>query len=220
MFPVPPESITAVPLGVDERFRPLREGTGTEALGAWGLAPGGYGLCVSTLEPRKKVAELLAAWRLLPRALRDRFPLVLAGGRGWLDTGLRDSVERGVAEGWLRHLGFVAEDRLPELYAGAALFLYPSIYEGFGLPPVEAMASGVPVVVSDRSCLPEVCGDAPRYVDPDDREGFAEAIEHCLSDARWRAQAVRRGLERAAGFSWDRCIEGTAAVYRLAAAGA
>jgi glycosyltransferase involved in cell wall biosynthesis len=213
-FSIPADKISAVPLGVDERFRPLTELARTGALENWGLTAGSYGLCVSTLEPRKKVAELLSAWRRLPGPLRGGFPLVLAGGRGWLNDDLRHEVESAASEGWLRPMGFVDEALLPELYAGAGLFLYPSIYEGFGLPPLEAMASGVPVVVSNRSCLPEVCGDAARYVEPDDTDGFASAIEESFSDAQWRQETALRGLERARRFTWAGCVDGTVSVYR------
>jgi alpha-1,3-rhamnosyl/mannosyltransferase len=213
MFGVDPDLITAVPLGVDDRFRPRAAGE-AEAFKAWGIQAGRYGLCISTLEPRKKIFELLCAWRELPQPVRARFPLVLAGGSGWNNEALHREIARASAEGWLRHLGFVEERKLPALYAGAALFLYPSISEGFGLPPLEAMASGVPVLVSGGSCLPEVGGDAPRYVDPDDIAGFISAIEDSLTDGNWRSKAVHRGLERAAEFTWARCIDATEAVYR------
>jgi glycosyltransferase involved in cell wall biosynthesis len=218
-YSVAPEMITAVPLGVDARFRPMRCAELASGLQRFGLTAGHYGLTVSALEPRKKISELIAAWKRLPRALRDQYPLVVAGGSGWLNDELHEQIRQGVSGGWLRHLGFVAEDDLPLLYAGAVLFVYPSIYEGFGLPPVEAMASGVPVLVADRSCLPEVCGDAARYIDPDDEAGFASAIEESLSNELWRSQAIRRGLARAAQFTWSRCVEDTVAVYRRAEAG-
>jgi alpha-1,3-rhamnosyl/mannosyltransferase len=214
-FAVDPERVTAVPLGVDSRFRPAGPEEIASVIGQWSLAPGGYGLCVSTLEPRKKIPELIHAWRKLPRALRDRFPLVLAGGSGWKNETLLEEIESAAAEGWLVNLGFVDDAVLPELYAGAALFAYPSTYEGFGLPPLEAMASGVPVIVANKSCLPEVCEDAARYVSPYyDDDGFAEAIREILCDADLRSDMVRRGLARAEQFTWDRCIEGTVAVYR------
>lgn len=212
-FSVRPETVTAIPLGVDRRFRPA-DGSGSEALASLGLSAGGYGLCVSTLEPRKKIRELLAAWERLPAAIRNRIPLALAGGSGWENDDLHAEIERGVGGGWLRHLGFVDDDLLPALYAGAALFIYPSIYEGFGLPPIEAMAAGVPVIVADRSCLPEVCGDAARYVDPDDPEAFVSAIEASLSDVAWRAEAVARGVERAREFTWACCVDRTIGVYQ------
>lgn len=216
-FNVAPASVTAVPLGVDPSFRPIPVEELVECLNDWKLEPKQYGLCVSTLEPRKKISDLLAAWRRLPRPIRDSYPLVLCGGAGWRNEQLRREIDDAVAEGWLRHLGFVDDSLLPQLYAGAALFVYPSIYEGFGLPPIEAMASGVPVVVSSHSCLPEVCGDAARYIDPDDADGFVMALERSLTDHEWQVGSVHRGLARARQFSWDHCVDRTVEVYRKVA---
>lgn len=213
MFAMRPDIVSAVPLGVDPSFRPLTPEKAAPALARWGLKPREYGLCVSTLEPRKKIAELLVAWRNLPRPVRDAYPLVLCGGAGWRNEELARQVADGVAEGWLRQLGFVPETLLPILYGGAALFVYPSNYEGFGLPPVEAMASGAPVMVSRNSCLTEVCGDAARYVDPDDVGGFVAALDENLADRAWHAESIRRGLDRARSFSWERCVDSTVGVY-------
>jgi alpha-1,3-rhamnosyl/mannosyltransferase len=179
-----------------------------------GLQPGSYALCVSTLEPRKKIAELIGAWSRLAAADREATPLVLAGAKGWLNETLHHSIREAAAEGWLKHLGFVPESALAALYAGARLFLYPSIYEGFGLPPLEAMASGTPVLVADRSCLPEVCGDAAGYVDPDDTEAFTAAIDSALTDSQWRESAREKGLRRASMFRWQSCVARTAELYR------
>lgn len=217
MFSVRPERVTAVPLGVDPSFRPHLIEEVSPALEGWGLASKRYGLCVSALEPRKKILELLLAWRQLPSTIRDIYPLVLCGGAGWRNDRLHEQIQIGVAEGWLQHLGFVDENLLPQLYAGAALFVYPSVYEGFGLPPVEAMASGVPVLVSSRSCLPEVCGDAARYLDPDDDRGFATALADALTDRDWQAESAQLGTARARRFSWERCIDGTVEVYNQVA---
>lgn len=214
---VAPETVTAIPLGVDSAYRPRPCSEIQTQLKALGLAPGKYALCVSTLEPRKKIADLLRAWRELPAGLRGSTPLVLAGTKGWLNDELHWEIREGVAAGWLKHLGFVSEEALPAVYAGASLFLYPSIYEGFGLPPVEAMASGVPVLVASRSCLPEVCGDAAGYIDPDDVAAFSRAIADALTDAEWRAQSRERGLQRAASFTWDKCAAQTAQLYRRCA---
>lgn len=211
-----PENVSAVWLGVDQRFRPHSAEELAAPLSRLGLTPGGYGLCVSTLEPRKKIGELVTAWRLLPLAVRSRHQLVLAGGKGWLNDHLHQTISGGVEEGWLRHLGFVEEDLLPALYAGAAVFAYPSIYEGFGLPPIEAMASGIPTVVAGRSCLPEVCAAAAEYVDPDDVVNFSRALERLLSDDQRRASAISRGLARSKTFTWQRCTDGTVSVYRTA----
>lgn len=217
-FSISPEQVTAVPLGVDPSFRPRSAEELAPALNQWGLRNKGYGLCVSTLEPRKKISELLSAWRVLPMSVRETYPLVLCGGAGWRNENLHDQVSAGVAEGWLRYLGFVEESLLPSLYAGAALFVYPSIYEGFGLPPLEAMASGVPIVTSHHSCLPEVCGDAARHVDPDDADRFVDVIEQCLADINWQGQAIERGLARARQYSWGRCVDETVEIYRKVAA--
>ena len=219
MFDVSPEAVTAIPLGVDCSFRSHSAEELAPTLERWGLRPNGYGLCVSTLEPRKKISELMAAWRKLPKPVRHAYPLVICGGAGWRNEALRDEIESGVAEGWLRHLGFVEEALLPRLYAGATLFIYPSIYEGFGLPPVEAMASGVPVMVSHHSCLPEVCGDAARYFDPDDAAGFVTAIEQNLADREWQLKSIQRGLARIDQFSWDRCVDRTLEIYHKIALG-
>lgn len=216
-FRLAPEMVTAIHLGVGSHFRPMEGEELRKALHPLGLKPKAYALCVSTLEPRKKISELLAAWQRLPSNLRAEYPLVLAGGTGWLNTELQQQVKLGVTEGWLRHLGFVDEAQLPALYAGAALFVYPSIYEGFGLPPLEAMASGTPVIVSSRSCLPEVCGDAPRYIDPDDPDQLLSSISDSLLDEAWRLEASRRGMARAGNFSWERCVEETVGVYRKVA---
>ncbi|GAA4005806.1 glycosyltransferase family 1 protein [Sphingomonas humi] len=217
-FGVDPAIVSAVHLGVDPVFRPRSGDELAGPLARLSLEPGTYGLCVSTLEPRKKILELIEAWRMLPVAIRTKHPLVLAGGKGWRNEELQRRVDAGVAEGWLRHLGFVDESDLPALYAGAALFLYPSSYEGFGLPPLEAMASGVPVIVSNRSCLPEVCGDAARYIDPDDIDTFSAQVAASLGDPAWRQEATGRGLLRASRFTWDRCIDSTVDAYRTAAA--
>lgn len=180
------------------------------------LTPGAYGLSVAAFEPRKKIKELIDAWGRLPHPLRTRHPLVLAGSIGWRNEDLHQRIAEAASEGWLRHLGFVDDVTLQQLYAGARLFVYPSIYEGFGLPPVEAMASGTPVVVSNRSCLPEVCGDAARYVDPDDRASFTLILEECLTDEQLRAHLRARGFETAKKYSWERCVADTVAVYRKA----
>lgn len=218
LFGIAPAKVTAVPLGVGPLFRPHSNAEMLPTLERLGLAAGRYGLCVSALEPRKKLSELIEAWRRLPARLRADYPLVLTGGFGWRNERIQDQVRRAAGEGWLRHLGYVDEADLPHLYAGAAIFVYASIYEGFGLPPLEAMASGVPVVVANCSCLPEVCGDGALYVDPDDDQAFTGRLRECLEDRELRAQAGRRAVERAKGFTWSRCVDRTVDVYRQALA--
>lgn len=210
---VSPDKVTAVPLGVSSDYRRRGEEETNEVLSAWGLTHGSYSLCVSTFEPRKKIGELIHAWRNLSPKVRRSNLLVLAGAKGWGNDALMDDIKRAQSEGWLRLIGYVDEMALPYLYAGAGLFLYPSAYEGFGLPPIEAMASGVPTIISDRSCLPEVTKGAAMLIDPDDGEGFTNAIERGLMDMRWRDNAVKQGVSVAAGYSWNACLHRTRDIY-------
>ena len=122
-------------------------------------------------------------------------------------------IEAAVAEGWARYLGFVDAGALPLIYAGARVFAFPSLYEGFGLPVLEAMASGVPVVCSNSSTLPEVAGEAAAICAPQDVDALSRLLAVALEDEGWRADARRKGLLRAAGFGWRRCAEETVAVY-------
>ncbi|MCB1771577.1 MAG: glycosyltransferase family 4 protein, partial [Candidatus Competibacteraceae bacterium] len=169
---------------------------------------------VSTLEPRKNLPRLLIAYARLPEALRARHPLALVGAKGWLNTELERHLAPLERTGQLRRLGYVPQDDLPALYAGAHAFAYPSLYEGFGLPLLEAMASGIPALSSHRSSLPQVAGDAALLINPEDIDDLTAGLEHLLSDELWRAAARPRGLEQARRFSWERCVEETIAVYR------
>ena len=207
------EQVAVVPLGVSDAFHPRDVEGLRPILSRFGLAPG-YGLCVSTMEPRKRIDCLIRAWAELPRTLRDTTPLVLCGPKGWLNDKLHALIQRGQTEGWLHFLDFVAETDLPSLYAGAGLFVYPSIYEGFGLPLIEAMASGVPTIASNASCLTEVCRGAGLHVAPEDGGAFTGTIERGLTDQAWRATAVAAGLTRAASLDWQQCINRTVNVYK------
>lgn len=213
---IPESRITAVHLGVNPAYHPGRKNDGSIDYGAYGLQSGSYILLVATFEPRKRIDAALGAFKQLPDAVKKRYPLVLAGATGWRNEALHERMARDEARGYIRFLGFVPERDLPSIYSGARLFLYPSIYEGFGLPPVEAMASGVPVIVSNRSCLPEVTAGAAMLIDPDDEEGFAIAIARGLEDDSWREQAIARGLAVAGGYTWSTCVEKTVDVYRRA----
>lgn len=207
------DRVVAIPLGVDDRYRPARADDLRPKLASWGLEPGHYALCVAALEPRKRVDRLIQAWEQLPSSLRASYPLVLAGPLGWLNEDLHMLIDRGEAAGWIKRQGYVPEADLPVLYAGAVLFAFPSIYEGFGLPLVEAMACGVPVITSNVSCIPEVCGDAATLVDVDDIDALVEAIIVGLTDALWRSKARERGLARSACFTWDACAKKTYEAY-------
>jgi glycosyltransferase involved in cell wall biosynthesis len=184
-----PERVTVIPEGVDERFS--ADADPTPATERHGLT-GPYALAVGTMSARKNLDALQPA----ARALRDRgIELVLAGSdRGYL---------RG-SEGGLRRLGYVDEDHLPGLYAGARALAMPSGYEGFGLPCLEAMACGTPVVAARAGALPETCGDAALLVEPRDVAGFADALVGAACEEHVRGRLIEAGRRRAAGFTWDR----------------
>ena len=215
-FGIRPERIVSVPLACDSVYHPRSQESLAVRLAGYDLSPQGYGLFVGTVEPRKNLLTLLEAWRELPEALRSDYPLVVVGGAGWQSSREHAFIREGVDAGWVRYLGYVSEEDLPWVYAGARLFCFPSFYEGFGLPVLEAMASGVPVISSDAASLPEVGGEAVRYVSPGDGPGWRRAVTEVLRDPELRAHMSAQGLERAAQFSWRQTAENTIAVYAAA----
>lgn len=161
----------------------------------------GFLLVVGTLEPRKNLPRLVDAYRRLPAALQEAHPLVVTGRLGW-ETGATLAALDALGDRAIR-TGFVPDDQLALLYERCALFAYPSLGEGFGLPVLEAMAAGAPVLTSDRSSLPEVGGDAAAYCDPTDERAIASALAELLRDPARRARMAAAGPRRAAAFSWD-----------------
>jgi len=208
---VPPERVTAVPLGVNGDFHPPNEAS-KEAFRARQNLPAHYLLYLGTLEPRKNLVTLVRAYARLRRSGLD-WPLVLAGGKGWLYEDIfRAVAEEGLTE-HVRFPGYVAYEDQPLWYGCATAFVYPSTYEGFGLPVLEAMACGTPVVASTASSVPEAAGDAAILVDPHDGEALAAAIERLANDATLRDDLSGRGLARAALFPWSRTAAETVRVY-------
>ena len=164
-----------------------------------------YILFVGSIEPRKNLVSLLKAYVLLPEYIKKDFRLLLVGFKGWENREIRELLDK--LKGAVVYLGYVDNEKLAELYRKASCFVYPSYYEGFGLPPLEAMACGCPVVVSDVSSLPEVCGDAACYVEPSSAESIAEGMHKVLDDESLRQSMIQRGLERARLFSWEKSAE-------------
>lgn len=212
-FNVDSARMTTTYLAADARFQPCDDDVLRPKLAALELTPGNYLLCVGTLEPRKNLPTLFAAYAGLPAALRQRYPLVVAGMRGWDTATLMASAQALINSGELRLLGYVDDAMIPALVAGAAAFCYPSRYEGFGLPALEAMACGVPVVTSNLTSLPEVVGHAGLMVDPDDVDAMRDSLRRLLEDRTYAAALGQLGLARSRTFSWERCARETLAVY-------
>lgn len=215
-FGLPEGAVSAVSLACSEDFHPRDEHELGPVLRGFGLRYRGFAFFSGTIEPRKNIDRLIDAYSRLPQALRMQYPLVLCGYQGWKSDETHARIVRAQAEGWLRYLGYVEESVLPQLFAAARLFVFPSLYEGFGLPVLEAMASGVPVVCSASASLPEVAGGAAELFDPLDVEAVTASLLRGLEDEAWRTEARSRGLARAADFSWQRCAGETAGVYRQA----
>ena len=213
-YNLPPERVVSVLLAAGSGFSPVAAEQLPALLAPFDLQSGQYVLSVGTLEPRKNLTTAIKAYARLPEAIRQEIPFVIAGMKGWRTDGLDREVAALIDKGQIRRLGYVPDEALPALYSGARVFVYPSLYEGFGLPPLEAMACGAPVIVSNRSSLPEVVGDAGLQVDALDVDGLAEAMNRLIGDDVLRASLRQRGMERAKGFSWRRCAEETLAVYR------
>jgi glycosyltransferase involved in cell wall biosynthesis len=218
VFGVAPDRVRAIPIGMDPIFHPLPDAELQRALETHGLRPRGYLLNVGTLEPRKNLERTVRAYTLLPQALRKHFPLVLVGASGWRTQGIESIIAPLVARGEVKVLGYLAREELAAVMAGAAAMAYPSLYEGFGLPPLEAMGCGVPVIASATSSLPEVVGDAGLQVDPLDVDAIANAMRTMLEDAALRSRLSALSIERAARFTWEACAAQTFKAYQDALA--
>ncbi len=210
---VEPGRVDVVYPGVDDAFRPIADRGRLAAFREKRGLPERIILFVGTIEPRKNVERLVRAYARLRRESDLPHKLVIGGAGGWLYEGVFAAVEElGLGDDVL-FPGYIPRDELPLWYNAAGLFIYPSLYEGFGLPPLEAMACGTPVIASNTSSLPEVVGEAGLLVDPYDVEGMAEAMFKALTDEGLREEMRRRGLERAREFSWLKTARETVRVY-------
>lgn len=210
---VRPDKISVVYLGVGERFRPASD---PERLGVvmdrYGIAQP-YLLYVGTIQPRKNLLRLIEAWSRFLAGRSESSPmLVIAGKQGWLTEAINRRVGELQVSDHVRFTGYIADEDLPALIGGALGYLLPSLYEGFGLPLLEAQACGTPVLTSRVSSLPEVAGDAAVYVDPLDVASIAAGIARLVDDDALRADLRRRGLERVPAWSWERTARETLAI--------
>ena len=212
-YPAAKERVVSVPLGADPIFCVRDHATITPTLARYGLSPGNYALSVGTIEPRKNIERLIEAYAQLPLSLREQYPLVLVGGAGWNSEQIHGLIAKYSQEGWLKYLRFVPDLDMAAIYSGARVFACVSLYEGFGLPVLEAMASGVPVISSDVASLPEVGGDAVIYVNPNQTEQITHALKTILEDDQHCQILSQKGLERSKLFSWGRTVQETLLAY-------
>ena len=210
---VPPGKIAVVHLGVEPDLQPVDSPGRLAAFRQSRSLPERFILFLGTLEPRKNLPTLLAAYARLCQRPGFAHYLVIAGGKGWYYDEIDAAVQHLGLGGRVLFPGYVPDNELSLWYSAADLFVYPSLYEGFGLPPLEALACGTPVVASDSSSLPEVVGDAGLVVPPLDDGALAEAMERLLNDAALASELRRRGLARARAFSWQRVARETSSTY-------
>jgi glycosyltransferase involved in cell wall biosynthesis len=216
-FRIPSERITPIYPGVDERwFQRIDADVSASVIARYGLAPGFF-LMVGTLQPRKNVARLLAAYRALPARIRAERQLVVVGRIGWSAEALVAQLRAATAQGEVRWLEYVVESDLRVLYQSAGAFVFPSLWEGFGFPVLEAFASGTPVVTSNLSALPEIAGEAAVLVDPYQVDAIRDAMLRLAEDEALRSHLAAAGLLRAQQFSWDACAKRVLGVYRTIA---
>jgi len=222
VYDVPLDRIDVAYPGVDSRFRPLPQSE-VEAFRRRHDLPDRFFLYLGTLEPRKNLGRLLEAFAQQITANwhtdnwhTDNWQLILVGGKGWMYDTLFAKVKAFGLEDRVRFEGFAPAEDLPLWYNAATAFVYPSLYEGFGMPPLEAMACGTPVITSNAASLPEVVGEAGLMVGPEDVPGLAQAMRRVWEDEALRADRSRRGIEHAKRFTWEATARATVESYRKA----
>lgn len=215
-FPISADKIHVIYAGVDDIFRPFNDKEELEKVKKIYNIKGDFILTVSLISPRKNLISLIKAFKLLKDHNKISGQLVIVGKKGWLYKELFKEVAQSGLEEDIILCGYIPTEHLLCLYNAAATFVYPSLYEGFGLPILEAMASGCPVVASNVSSMPEVCGEAALLVDPKDIEALALAISDIVSTHSLRLALIKKGLERVNMFNWRRTAEETLTVYKKA----
>ncbi len=215
-FSISEIKIKVTPLGKSLDFYPRLESELQDILTKYGLKFGQYTLTVGTLEPRKNIIQVIKAYQNLPHRFAIQFPLVVVGVRGWKESSLLKDLDNLVRQNKAMVLGFVSAEELPKLYSGARMFVFPSIYEGFGLPPLEAMASGIPVITSNTSSIPEVVGSAGLLFEINDVDTMCQQIIKVYEDDAVFNSLSQAGLIQADKFSWKKCAELTLEAYDYA----
>ncbi len=213
-FSYPEDAITVTPLGVDECFKPIPAAACDSTLSSLKLTFKSYLLAVATGEPRKNLTRLIQAFKKLPEKTQQKYPLVLVGARGWLNQETERLLKMDN-----KHIlitGYLNQQQLHHLYVGAQMTLIPSLYEGFGLPIIESMACGTPVLTSDVGAMREVAGGCARLCQPLDVDDIYGQLSTALNDPTWLQQAAERGLKHSRRFTWQVCADKTITAYQKA----
>ena len=208
-YRIDPRKIAVVYHGRDPIFQPMLDEVSVEATAAKYGVSRPYCLHVGTLQPRKNLGLLVEAWAILRDSMEQPPRLLLAGKRGWLYDSLFEAVKKHRLSDLVKFADYVERDDLPALYSGALALTFPSLYEGFGLPALEAMSCGTPVLASNATSLPEVVSDAGLLLDPHDPRAWAESVARLLTDQGLRNDMSQKGLAQAASFTWERCAQET-----------
>lgn len=210
---VPADRVTRVYMGIRPDLQPLPRVDVVRGLARLGL-PGNYLMILGTIEPRKNVLRLLKVYCSLPEAVRTSAPLVLVGGWGWNTAEVRSYLDDVARSHGVIHLGYVDDADLPILYNGARALIFPSCYEGFGLPPLEMLACGGAVIASTATTVHELLADKVPLIDPEDDDGWRTALTRIITQDDWWWSLRRRAVDIARPFTWDRCAAETFDVYR------
>jgi len=203
-FPSAKQKVSTVHLGVDARFKPSRV-TREKSI-----------LFVGNIEPRKNLPNLFKAFEIMKDRHRElsAYKITIAGMKGWLYEGIFKALENNKYKTDIHFLDYVPDEKLPELYAKASVFVYPSFYEGFGLPPLEAMACGTPVISARKASLPEILGDAVVWIDPNEPESISDALKRVLLDGALREELIKKGAEQSSKFQWRKTAAETLEIYK------
>jgi glycosyltransferase involved in cell wall biosynthesis len=209
-----PERVTATPLAASSRFKPVEDAAEISRVREKYGIVGDYILTVGSIQPRKNIPRLISAYAALCRERIESVPkLVIVGKRAWLYEETLNAAESSAVRNQIVFTGYVPEEDLPSLYTDARCFIYPSYFEGFGIPPLEAMSCGTPTITANRTCFPEVIGDGGLMVDPFDIEAISAAMVRVLSDKQFREELRVKGLKRASSYNWRETARLTLAVY-------
>ena len=214
-FGIKKDKIHSIELGVEDYFRPISKLDSFYLLNKYNLSYKNYWIYLGTIEPRKNIELIIDAFMKLPKFIRVSNPLVIVGMYGWNSKALYTKINKLLKFGEIIYLSYVKNSELPILLSGARALIYPSLYEGFGLPTLEAMSCGAPVICSNVTSLPEVVGQAGLYFHPSDVDKLNEYMLNLFDDEKYCNLLSERSILRSKNFTWDKCAKETIKIYRL-----